>query len=226
MHEPSISIKKDFSASHPKAYIGFLQFQIIDKPQNLERLIYARERIISQLKDQYAEPSDLRADPVIQSYVKYYKTFKKSYHVLLQLESLLFKDREFHAPDPLLQIIFLTELKNKLLTAVHDAAALKYPLEIGVASGQEQYTLLNKSVTYLKQGDMVISDQKGVISSIIYGPDHRTRITPGTSRAMVAVYAPTGIDRQLVEAHFDDMISLANEASLNPIIVFKKILPD
>ncbi len=85
---------------------------------------------------------------------------------------------------------------------------------------------MNGSVTFLKQGDMVISDQMGVISSIIYGPDHRTRITPSTSRAMVAVYAPAGIGHQLVEAHFDDMISLADEASLNPIIEFKKILPD
>jgi len=73
---------------------------------------------------------------------------------------------------------------------------------------------------------MFISDQKGVISSIIYGPDHCTRITPGISHALVAVYAPAGIGRQLIEAHFADMISLADEASLNPIIEFKKILPD
>lgn len=116
MHEPSISIKIDFYTSHPKASVGFLQFKIDYSSQNLDRLNTSTQNIISQLKDQYAEPSGLRADPVIQSYVGYYKTFKKSYHVLLQLESLLFKDREFHAPDPLLQIIFLTELKNQLLT--------------------------------------------------------------------------------------------------------------
>ena len=140
MNKPNILIKKDFITSHPNASVGFLQFRFDDTPQNLERLNPSTQRVISLLKDQYAEPSDLRADPVIQAYVGYYKTFKKSYHVLLQLESLLYKDREFHAPDPLLQIIFLTELKNKLLTAVHDVALLEYPLVVGVSSGQEQYT--------------------------------------------------------------------------------------
>lgn len=226
MHEPSISIKKDFYTSHPKASVGFLQLKIDYTSQNLDILNTSTHNLISQLKDEYAEPSDLRADPVIQSYVGYYKKFKKSYHVLLQLESLLFKDKEFHAPGPLLQIIFLSELKNKLLTAIHDAAALEYPLEICVASGREQYTQMTGSDVLLKQGDMYINDQKGVISSIIYGPDLRTRITPGTSRALVAVYATAGIDHQLVEAHFDNIISLANEASLNPIIEFNKILPD
>ena len=39
----------------------------------------------------------------------------------------------------------------------------------------------------MKPGDMMISDARGVISSIVYGPDQRTRITPETTRVLLTV---------------------------------------
>jgi DNA/RNA-binding domain of Phe-tRNA-synthetase-like protein len=226
MSKVKILINNDFISTYPNAFVGFLQFKIEYDHLSLGNLLSSTLQITGKLKNQFVNPSDLRSDSVIQAYVNYYKSFRKSYHVLLQLESLLYGGKHSLPMDPLLRIIFLAELKNRLLTAVHQTAMLEYPLSVGIATGQEQYTLLNGSMTFLKQGDMVISDQMGVISSIIYGPDFRTRIRAGTNRALVAVYAPAGIDRQLVEAHFSDIISLADAASLKPIIEFQKFLPD
>lgn len=50
-----------------------------------------------------------------------------------------------------------------------------------------------------------ISDQEGVISSIIYGPDERTQITPGTRNVLFTVYAPAGVDREVVKHHLQDI---------------------
>jgi DNA/RNA-binding domain of Phe-tRNA-synthetase-like protein len=52
---------------------------------------------------------------------------------------------------------------------------------------------------------MMIRDQSGVISSIIYGPDQRTQITANTQNVVYTVYAPAGIDRQAVEYHLQDI---------------------
>jgi DNA/RNA-binding domain of Phe-tRNA-synthetase-like protein len=48
-------------------------------------------------------------------------------------------------------------------------------------------------------------DREGVISSVLYGPDHRTRITPQTRRVFFAVYAPPGIGEQAVSEHLRDL---------------------
>jgi DNA/RNA-binding domain of Phe-tRNA-synthetase-like protein len=168
----------------------------------------------------------LKNEPVIQAYSNYYRSFGKTYHVLPQIESMIFKGKKLNLPIPLLQIVFLLELKNMLLTAVHDVAALEPPVKVDVSTGQEAYILLNTSPKTLKPGDMFVRDMKGVISSIIYGPDSRTRISSDTSEAMIVVYAPPGIARGWIDHHFDSIFSLAENVSMQPEIIFRSIYPE
>jgi hypothetical protein len=56
---------------------------------------------------------------------------------------------------------------------------------------------------------MHIRDEAGVLSSVLYGPDDRTRITPGTRRALFCVYAPAGIAPAAVERHLADIARAA-----------------
>ena len=57
----------------------------------------------------------------------------------------------------------------------------------------------------VKAGDMTISDGVGIISNIVYGPDQRTQITESTRNVVFTVYAPAGIDEQLITQHLQDM---------------------
>ena len=57
----------------------------------------------------------------------------------------------------------------------------------------------------LKEGDMRISDARGIISSIIYGPDDRTAIGPETTDLLFTVYAPAGIGTERVGSHLEDI---------------------
>ncbi len=50
-----------------------------------------------------------------------------------------------------------------------------------------------------------MADQDGVISSILYGPDSRTQITPATRNVLFTVYAPNGISREVIESHLEDI---------------------
>jgi DNA/RNA-binding domain of Phe-tRNA-synthetase-like protein len=52
---------------------------------------------------------------------------------------------------------------------------------------------------------MMIADAQGVISSVLYGPDCRTRITPHTRRVLFTVYAPPGIGKRAVHEHLHDI---------------------
>jgi DNA/RNA-binding domain of Phe-tRNA-synthetase-like protein len=105
--------------------------------------------------------------------------------------------------------MFMAELDDLLLTAGHDLDRLVLPLTLDVAAGTETYTLLRGEPQTLKTGDMFIRDGEGVISSIIYGPDRRTQITPETRRVVFTVYAPPGIAPETVAAHLRKMESNA-----------------
>ena len=143
--------------------------------------------------------------PTIQAYTSYYKRFNKTYHVLLQLESVALKGRSIPRVAGLVEAMFMAELKNQLLTAGHDLAAIQGQVIIGVASGGERYILINGKEQTTAAGDMFMADETGVISSIVYGPDRRTAITPSTTSALFAVYAPAGIGAAAVQRHLEDI---------------------
>ena len=71
----------------------------------------------------------------------------------------------------------------------------------------------------------MISDQIGVISSILYGPNQRTQITPNTRNIIFTVYAPPGIDEQSVKQHLqgikENVILFAPQAQVELLNVYK-----
>jgi DNA/RNA-binding domain of Phe-tRNA-synthetase-like protein len=103
------------------------------------------------------------------------------------------------------EVMFVAELKNLLLTAGHDLDAVQVPVKLDVAEGSERYIRLNGQEQGLKPGDMMIADAQGVISCVLYGPDRRTRITPETRQVLFTVYAPPGIGEQAVHDHLQDI---------------------
>jgi hypothetical protein len=51
----------------------------------------------------------------------------------------------------------------------------------------------------------VIRDDEGILSSILYGPDLRTRLTSETRAAIFTTYAPTGILQADLQTHLSDL---------------------
>jgi DNA/RNA-binding domain of Phe-tRNA-synthetase-like protein len=141
----------------------------------------------------------------LQAYATYYRRFKKTYHVQLQLESIVFKGKSIPSVAALVEAMFMAEIKNLLLTAGHDLDALHLPLTVDVARGDERYTVLRGQDQELKADDMFIRGGAGVISSIIYGPDQRTAISAQTRNVAFTVYAPAGIAEETVLNHLRDL---------------------
>jgi DNA/RNA-binding domain of Phe-tRNA-synthetase-like protein len=203
-----IQISPEFLKTYSKASVGVLVLENINKISKSPDLDSIIGGIVSDLRKQFLDRQLLKMDPVIEAYSKYYKKFKKSYHVLGQLESAIFENRPLPSGSALIATMFAAELKNILLTAIHDLDAIHLPVEIGISTGDEIYTTLRGTEQRLKPWDMTMRDQIGVISSVIYGPDQRTRVTPSTSKVIFVVYAPEGIERQSINKHFEDIKQL------------------
>jgi DNA/RNA-binding domain of Phe-tRNA-synthetase-like protein len=196
-----------WKSSFPKAHAGILvmlnAFNLAQHPELEKRKAELEEQLRAQFSGQ--DRAAMSRHPVLQTYNNYYKGFKKSYHVQLQLESIVWKGRSIPSVSALVESMFMAEMKNMLLTAGHDLDKLNLPLTLDVSKGTESYTLLRGDQQILKADDMFISDQSGVISSIIYGPDQRTQITADTRNVVFTVYAPAGIDEQIIETHLRDI---------------------
>jgi DNA/RNA-binding domain of Phe-tRNA-synthetase-like protein len=150
----------------------------------------------------------ITSHPILQAYRTFYKHFDKTYHVQLQLESIVFKGKSIPSEAALVEVMFMAELKNFLLTAVHDLDKVELPLTLDVSKGMEQYTMLNGRYQQCKAEDLFIADQKGVLSAILYGPDQRTCITESTRNVLFTVYAVPGIDNDAVMQHMQDLRDL------------------
>jgi len=176
-------------------------------PERHAALDKRKEELENQLRARFSDydRAALKALPTIQAYNAYYKRYKKTYHVRLQLESVVFKGKPIPRVAALVEVMFVAELKNLLLTAGHDLDAVQMPVKLDVAGGSERYIRLNGQEQELKPGDMMIADAQGVISCVLYGPDRRTRITPETRQVLFTVYAPPGIGEQAVHDHLQDI---------------------
>ncbi len=192
-----------WKSTYPEAHAGVLVMRAVSNPPHHQDLENHKARLEEQLRAQFSgqDRTAISNHPVLQAYGEYYRQFKKTYHIQLQLESIVQKGKSIPSVAALVEAMFMAEMQDLLLTAGHDLDVLHLPLKLDVATGKEQYTLLRGDEQLLKPGDMMIGDQEGVISSIIYGPDQRTQITSKTQNVIFTVYAPPGIDGQTVVEH-------------------------
>lgn len=207
-----ITASERVAAVYPDAVLGALAMRNLHNPAEHADLAAAKLNLEQALRAQFGGLSraELRATPVLDAYARYYRSFGNTYHVQLQLESVVSKGRPIPNVAALVETMFMAELKNQLLTAAHDLETVQPPLRFDVAGDDPPgYTTFTGRETTLKPGDIYQADAGGVICSILYGQDQRTRVTPETTAALYIVYAPPGIGRALVEQHLHDIQSYA-----------------
>ena len=201
------TVTEAWRTAYPGASVGVLAMHDVANPATHAALEARKAELEADLRAHFAgyDRAALKALSTLQAYSAYYKRFNKTYHVQHQLESVALKGRPIPSVAALVEAMFMAELKNQLLTAGHDMDALDLPAGIYVAEGSECYVRLDGQEQQLKAGDMFIADAQGVMSSILYGPDRRTQIRPGTRRVLFTVYAPPGIEAAAVQQHLQDI---------------------
>jgi DNA/RNA-binding domain of Phe-tRNA-synthetase-like protein len=200
-----VIVSDAWRAAYPGACAGLLVMHDVANPDQHAELDRRKDALEQDLRARYGAlaRADLLALPVLQAYAGYYRRFGKTYHVQLQLESVALKGKRLPRVAALVEAMFMAELEDLLLTAGHDFDAIRGEIRLDVATGAEEYQLLNGQTQALKAGDMFMRDDDGVISSVLHGPDQRTRIRAETRRAAFAVYAPAGVGEARVRAHLD-----------------------
>jgi DNA/RNA-binding domain of Phe-tRNA-synthetase-like protein len=204
-----IEATQAWKAAYPEGAIGLLEVANVDNRAAAPEL-EARKRAIEQaLREKYAgfNRAQFAALPVLRDYVRYYKRFDKTYHVLQQLESVALKGKALPSVSPLVDANFAAELETLVLTAAHDAARLESPVVIDVSGAADTMTQMSGTTKTLPAGDMVMRDADGVSCSILYGQDQRSPVSADTTRALYVAYGPPGVSENDLRRQLDAVLS-------------------
>ena len=185
--------------------IGLLEISRVDNTVAAPELDAEKRRVEAEVRERYAnyERNDFRALPVVAAYHEYYKRFKKTYHVLQQVESVALKGRSLPNVSPLVDANFAAEMKTLLLTAGHDLDRLSGKIVMDIAGATEEMTQMNGKTKTLYPNDMVMRVDGKVVCSIIYGQDNHSFITSKTRRVLYVTYVPTNIPQKDIEDHLN-----------------------
>lgn len=107
-------------------------------------------------------------------YFRFFRKFKKTYPVMMQFESLLFKGRPFPVFNPVAEAAFLMEVVTGVLSGTHDVQRLAGPVTLYCATQKEEFPGLRGTPFHTYPGDFCGRDEKGIIFSLIAGADERT----------------------------------------------------
>ena len=209
--------------AHPGAVIGLLELSGIHQPETSPLLNQRKRETESRLRQRYlgSTRKDIAAHPVIAAYIRYYKRFSKTYHVLLQAESVALKDKSLPDVCPLVDSAFISEMETFVLTAGHDVDLLQPPILIDVSHEDEQMVQMDGTTKVIRAGDMIMRNAEGISCSILYGQCKRSPITAQTKHVLYVAYAPSGVPKETVQAHLQGIE--ANIRLFSPEAVLEQI---
>ena len=200
-----INVSERWRETFPGAHIGVLLIGNVDNTLHSTPLEDLKRTLETTLRERFAGATraELHELEVLKAYRDYYKQFSQTYHVQLQLESIVHKGKSLPTVNPLVDASFIAELETLILTASHDADQLEGALTIDATQGGEAFTQMNGTARTLKPGDTMMTDAAGIICTILLGQDARTPITSSTRRALFVAYAPAGVTLETVKRQLE-----------------------
>lgn len=219
-----ITASADWKASFPGTFFGILVMDGIGNSAGNSGIEEIKSSLEESLRKRHSGKSrkEIALEPPFEAYERYFRKFGQGYPVLHQVETVVLKGKPIFSPSPLVAAMFMAELKNGLLTAGHDLDKVLLPLLLDVSKGGESYTAMGGKERKLTPGDMFLSDRKGILSSVLYGPDDRSSITAETSRALFTVYGAPSLAAKELHAHLEEIEELVS--TLSPEAKRKELL--
>jgi DNA/RNA-binding domain of Phe-tRNA-synthetase-like protein len=198
----SISVTDDWKTSHPGAIIGLLELSGVLNTTPSPSLDERKRQTEAYLRERYQgfARQDFLSLPVMANYERYYKRFDKTYHVQLQVESIVLKGKNLPDVSPLVDSNFIAEVETFILTAGHDVKKLHGSVTIDVSREGDSLTQMNGTSKTIRPGDMVMKDADGICCTILYGQDNRSPISSQTTDVLYVSYAPDGVPANAIDS--------------------------
>ena len=217
-----IELTQAFQTACPEGVWGALIVRGCPNRPRAAAIDADRRTVESQLRERFSGNA-IDAVPIAAAYAGYFRRFGGRYPVVHQARTVI-GGRPIASASALVEAMFIAELDSLVLTSGHDLGALREPLRVDVARAGETYTKLSGKDQALREGDMVARDASGVIASVFYGPDQRTRIRDDTGAALFGAWCPQGVPPAAVEAHLATLGALLRREWPDAVVEPPRIL--
>lgn len=188
-----LRVEKEAALAERNILFGLVEVWYPDSAAwDVEALRALEEAELAALKERCAD-YDRKAVFGEDPYVRFFKKFKKTYPVMMQLESFLLKGRPFPQVNPVTEVPFLAELKTRHLMGTHDADAVRGTLRLFSGVGKEPFTGLRGEEVHTYPNDVCGRDDGGIIFSMISGADHRTCARQESRHVFYPVFGTPGL---------------------------------
>lgn len=167
-----VMFRKEDSLTDKNFPFGYVEVQY---PQDLcvedfRQLVREELSALALQHENYDRKAVFGEDP----YFRFFRKFKKTYPVMMQFESVLFKGRPFPEFNPVAEVPFLMEIVTGVLSGTHDVDRIAGPVTLYLATQKEDFPGLRGTPFHTYPGDFCGRDEKGIIFSLIAGADERT----------------------------------------------------
>ena len=163
-----LEICKDASYSERNIPLGVLEVSYPENGFDRDALHALIERELAALRDKYAD-YDRKAVFGENPYFRFFRKFKKTYPVMQQFETVMFKGRPFPEDDPVTALPFLLELTTFVLSGTHDIDRLDGALTIFTPDAKLPFDGMRGDSTHTYPNDICGRDETGIIFSMILG---------------------------------------------------------
>jgi len=137
------------------------------------------------------------------AYFRYFRKFKKTYPVMMQVESFLLKGRPFPEGRYINAVAFLTEMKTRMLMGTHDADRVEGDIIFYTETEKVPFPSIHGSEGHSYPGDTTGCDDGGVIISMIAGADSRTCLQENSTHVLYMVFGTPSTSAEVLDECLD-----------------------
>ena len=171
---------------------GVLEVVYPDKPlRRTEDFRIMVKEHLRLLREKYADydRKELFGENV---YFRFFRKFKKTYPVMMQLESFLLKGRPFPIDNSVTAIPFLAELETQSLSGTHDVDFVRGAVRLFAGTEKAPFPGMRGEEVHTYPGDFCGRDDGGIIFSMIAGGDDRTCVRESSTHVFYPVFGVAG----------------------------------
>lgn len=193
-----IQFTKDVALVDRNIPFGFVEVQYPERNQlNISAFRALVDFELNDLRKKYAD-YDRKTVFGDNPYVRFFKKFKKTYPVLLQFESVMFKGRPFPQFNPVAEVPFLMEIVTHVLSGAHDIDEICGTVKLYNAVCKEEFPGLRGSPFHTYPDDFCGRDENGIIFSLIAGADERTCARIDSSHVFYPIFGTPDLDESVI----------------------------
>lgn len=206
-----VNLTPDLRKKYPESKFGSLIIRGVPNKKT-HAILEGRKR---DLEERIREDTrGIKNLDMIRYYNSYFKMWKKIYPIEYQLKTIK-KGGQFPRVSVLVDSMFVAELYNMVLTSGHDLDTIQGDLTFDISKGGEKYMKINGQDQELKNGDILLKDEEGILACILYGPARRTSITLSTKNALFFAWYPQAIKEENIKAHLKEILMNVNNVFTN-----------